>query len=65
MYTTIKWVWVRGCMLLGVRLLKSFWENLRVFDALTFSHVKKNELEAQIEMYIFIAYVKGVKRYKL
>jgi len=52
-------------MLLGVRLLKSFWENLRVFDALTFSHVKKNELEAQIEMYIFIAYVKGVKRYKL
>jgi len=43
----------------------AYYENLRVFGALAFAHVKKEKLEAWVERCIFIICVKGVKGYKL
>jgi len=36
-----------------------------VFSALVFSYVKKDNLKAQVERYIFIIYVKSVNGYKM
>ena len=41
------------------------YENLRVYGALAFSHVKKDKLEAWTKKCIFIGYIKGVKWYNL